>query len=61
MDNPHPKIFEEINVTMMRNTVLRMDSAAGPSGLDAVAWKRLCTSFKGASLDLCEALAANAR
>ena len=38
-----------------------MDGAAGPSGLDATSWKRLCTSFKGASTDLCESLAATAR
>ena len=46
---------------MIRNTVLRMDGAAGPSGLDAASWKRLCTSFKGASTELCESLAATAR
>ena len=38
-----------------------MDGAAGPSGLDAASWKRLCTSFKGASTDLCESIAATAR
>ena len=38
-----------------------MDGASGPSGLDAAAWKRLCTSFKTASTDLCEALASTAR
>ena len=46
---------------MICDTVLRMDGAAGPSGLDAASWKRLCTSFKGASTDLCESLAATAR
>ena len=38
-----------------------MDGAAGPSGLDAASWKRLCTSFKGASTDPCESWAATAR
>ena len=38
-----------------------MDGATGPSGLDTASWKRLCTSFKSASADLCEALAATAR
>ena len=61
IDNPHPIVFEEINGTMIRNIVLKMDGAAGPSGLDAASRKRLCTSFKGASIDLCESLAANAR
>ena len=38
-----------------------MDGAAGPSGLDVAAWKRLCTSFKTASADLCNSLASTAR
>ena len=29
-----------------------MDSAAGPSGLDSSAWKRLCSSFSSLSMDL---------
>ena len=32
-----------------------MDGAAGPSGLDAAAWKRMCTS------DMCDSLASTAR
>ena len=46
---------------MIHDMILRMDGAAGPSGLDAASWKRLCTSFKGASADLYESLAATAR
>ncbi|XP_064388154.1 uncharacterized protein LOC135336323, partial [Halichondria panicea] len=61
VEDPHPIVFEEINGPLIRDTVLRMDGAAEPSGLDAASWKRLCTSFKGASNDLCEALAATAR
>ena len=34
---------------------------AGPSGLDADAWCRLCTSFKSASNDLCNAIAVFAK
>ena len=56
---PHHVLFEDLNCPMIRNTVLRMDGAAGPSGLDAASWKRLCTSF--ASTELCESLAATAR
>ena len=52
---------ETIDGPLIRRTILRMDGAAGPSGLDAAAWKRLCTSFKAASADLCEALASVAR
>ena len=46
---------------LIHNTVLKMDGAAGPSGLDATAWKRMCTSFKTSSADLCESLASTAR
>ena len=45
----HPVLFEMIDGPLIRRTILRMDGAAGPSGLDAAAWKRLCTSFKAAS------------
>ena len=38
-----------------------MTGAAGPSGLDAREWRRLCTSYKGASRDLCASLAIVAR
>ena len=43
---PHPVIFEKIDGPLIRSTALRMDGAAGPSGLDAAVWKRMCTSFK---------------
>ena len=38
-----------------------MDGAAGPSVLDVTAWKRMCTSFKSASADLCDSVASTAR
>ena len=38
-----------------------MRGAAGPLGLDALGWRRLCTSFQGASNDLCDGLASVAR
>ena len=58
---PHPVMFEVIDGQLIRNTVLKMDGAAGPSGLDAAAWKRICTSFKTASADLCKSIASTAR
>ena len=58
---PHLILFDKIDGQLIRSTVLRMDGAAGPSGLDAAAWKRLCTSFKKASSDLCDSLASIAR
>ena len=57
----HPILFDEVNWERIRNTILRMDGAAGQSGLDAASWKRLCTSLKSASADLCESLATTAR
>lgn len=38
-----------------------MDGAAGPSGIDAAGWKRLCTSFGTHSVDLCDAISCLAR
>ena len=55
---PHPIIFEKIDGQLIRSMALRTDGAAGPSGMDAAAWKRLCSSF---STELCDALAATAR
>ena len=36
---------------------MRTRGAGGPSGLDAYAWRRLCSSFSAASNSLCHALA----
>ena len=46
MDEPHPVIFERITGSLIRTMVLRTEGAAGQSGMDAQAWRRLCTSFK---------------
>jgi len=54
-------MFEVIDGQLICSTVLLMDVAAGPSGLDAAAWKRTCTSFRMASADLCESLVGMAR
>ncbi len=39
----HPVIFDSIDSALMRSTSLKTRGAAGPSGLDAYAWRRLCT------------------
>ena len=57
----HPVIFDSIDASFIRSTALRTSGAAGPSGLDAHAWRRLCTAFKTASNSLCQSLAAVAR
>ncbi len=49
----HPVIFDS------NDAALNIRSSA--AGLDAYAWRRLCTSFKGASNSLCQSLALTAR
>ena len=53
----HPVIFDEVNASLIRSTSLHLSGAAGPSGLDSHAWRRLCTAFKSSSVDLCQSLA----
>ena len=55
--DPHPVIFESLDASAIHTAALRVNGAAGPSGLDSHAWRRLCTSYKGALRDLCAALA----
>ena len=47
-----------MNADAIHSASLRTAGAAGPSGLDATAWRRLCCSFKSASVALYSALAA---
>ena len=60
-NEPHPIFFDMIDGHLIRSTALRTEGSAGPSRLDAAAWKRMCTSFKSTSTDLCEASAVTAR
>ena len=53
----HPVIFDRVDAALIRSTALRTSGAAGPSGLDAHAWRRLCTAFKASSSSLCHSLA----
>ena len=46
---------------MIKSSALQVSGAAGPSGLDALSWRRLCSSFKTASQELCHSLALTAR
>ena len=57
---PHFVLFDNLNSDLIRQTALRTTGAAGPSGVDAMGWRRFCTSFK-ASHDLCHSLASVAR
>ena len=57
----HPVIFDVLDGSAIRSAALQTRGTAGPSGLDAHGWRRLCTSFQRASNDLCEGLASVAR
>lgn len=57
----HPVLFNRLTGDMVRRMALRTEGAAGPSGIDAHGWRRLCTSFQGASDALCGAVAGVAR
>ena len=52
----NPILFENLNAEAIRKAALKTSGAASLSGLDAHAWRRLCSSFKSSS-DLCSALA----
>jgi len=63
-DNPppsHPIIFDCLSAAVICSAALRSKLAAGPSGLDAHCWHKLCTSFQGALGELCSAFAQFAR
>ena len=53
----HPVIFECMDGNAIRSAVLHTHGSAGPSGLDAIGWRRLCMSFQNHSAELCNSLA----
>ena len=64
MRNPfptHPALFDEINGLTILRSALSTEGGAGPSGVDACLWRRMCCSFQSASCNLREALAGTAR
>ena len=60
-ETPDPIIFDSLNADQISKAALKTKGASGLSGLDAFAWRRLCSSFKTASRDLCSSLAAVGR
>ena len=56
-----PVIFEAIDGNMIKSTTLHCKGSVGPSGVDARAWRRMCSSFKETSARLCEAIAGVAK
>ena len=61
--HPHPVIFSAITGDMVRKAAIETKGAAGPSGMDANAWRKLLTSrkFPSSSSDLRDAIALLAR
>ncbi len=57
----NPVVFSALDENTIRSAALRTTGSAGPSGLDAHQWRRLCTSFNAASNELCHQLAMVAR
>ena len=53
----NPIVFDSLDADAIRQASLHTQGAAGPSGVDAHAWRRLCSSFKSASHSLCSSLA----
>ena len=53
----HSVLFDRIDGDAIKKAALNTKGAAGPSGLDAHCWRRLCTSFRSASHELCNSLA----
>ena len=49
--------FEALTPALVQKVAKQCQGSAGPSGLHSDAWRRLVTSFKGASSTLCQDLA----
>ena len=45
-------LFDSTSPELIRSTILKINGSSGPSGLDAAAWKKLCTSFHSSSADM---------
>ena len=54
----HPVLFDGLDAALIKSVVMQISGSAGPSGLDAHAWRHLCTAFGDASNDLCAAVSA---
>ena len=58
---PSPVMFECIDAELIRHAAKNTTGTAGPLGLDAHGWRRICCTFKEASNELCLSLALLAR
>ena len=52
MEPTNPILFDGLNADTILQVAMHTQGAAGPSGLDAQAWRRMCSSFKSASTNL---------
>ena len=57
----HSVLFDRLTSLSVRSAALRTQGSAGPSGVDAAGWKRICSAFHKDSVDLCAAIAAVGR
>ena len=53
--------YEEITAALLQKIARQCRGSAGPSGLNAEFWRRICSSYKGASSSMCQALSNFAR
>ena len=53
----HQSTFEELIASMVRKVCMNRHGSHGTSSLDANKWRRLLTSFKSSSTDLCKTIA----
>eukprot|EP00117_Sycon_ciliatum_P044819 scpid59940/ scgid6144/ len=60
-DPPEPVLYDKITPAMIRRLASRLSGAAGPSALDSAAWRRMMTSYDGASDSLCGVLSRAAK
>ena len=56
-----PVIFQCLTGEVIKRAAIQTYGAAGPSGVDACAGRRMCTSFGDASASLCDSLSFVAR
>ena len=50
VDSPHSILFDQLDAVRVRRVALKLHGAAGPSGLDALAWRRTYVHFFSDSL-----------
>ena len=52
----NPIRFEALTPKLVEHVAIHCQGSAGPSGLDADAWRRFCVMYKGASTQMCQSL-----